>query len=130
MLLQDFTIKKSTAMQKVVSLIIIFYWCTAINLIIWNWWEKIKCKFMISWSNTQAFQYTYKKNLMVRFYEWDWTASMLQSHYDEAVYFSPLSSRKIPCTHLIDLGRIKDWVDLGATQWFWTREPWIRNPVP
>ena len=25
---------------------------------------------------------------------------------------------EIPGTHLIDLGRIKGWVDLGATQWF------------
>ena len=32
-------------------------------------------------------------------------------------------------THLIDLGRLKGWVDLGATQWFWTRDPWIRIPA-
>ena len=25
---------------------------------------------------------------------------------------------------------MKDWVDLGATQWFWTRDPWIGNPAP
>ena len=24
----------------------------------------------------------------------------------------------VPCTHLIDLGRMKDCVDLGASQWF------------
>ena len=36
----------------------------------------------------------------------------------------------IPGTHFSDLGRIKDWVALGATQWFWTRDPWIGNPVP
>ena len=35
-----------------------------------------------------------------------------------------------PGTHLIDLGRMKGWFDLGATQWFWTREPWIENPAP
>ena len=36
----------------------------------------------------------------------------------------------IPGTHFIDLGKMKVWVDLGATQWFWTRDPWIGNPAP
>ena len=36
----------------------------------------------------------------------------------------------IPGTHFIDLGRMKGWVDLGPNQWFWTRDPWIRNPAP
>ena len=36
---------------------------------------------------------------------------------------------EIPGTHFIDLGRMKGWVNLGATQWFWTRDPWIGNPV-
>ena len=35
-----------------------------------------------------------------------------------------------PDTHLIDFGRMKDWFDLGATQWFWTQNPWIGNPSP
>ena len=30
-----------------------------------------------------------------------------------------------PGTHLINLGRMKGWVDLGGTQWFWTQDPWI-----
>ena len=25
---------------------------------------------------------------------------------------------------------MKDWVNLGATNWFWTRDPWIGNPAP
>ena len=33
-------------------------------------------------------------------------------------------------TRFIDLGNMKSWVDLGASQWFWTREHWIGNPVP
>ena len=36
----------------------------------------------------------------------------------------------IPGTHFVDLGRMKVWVDLGATQWFWKRHPWIGNPAP
>ena len=25
---------------------------------------------------------------------------------------------------------MKGWIDFGAAQWFWTRHPWIANPVP
>ena len=32
-------------------------------------------------------------------------------------------------TRLTDLRRMKNWVDLGATQWFWTRHPWIGSSV-
>ena len=35
-----------------------------------------------------------------------------------------------PGTHLIDLGRMKRWVDLEATRVFLTRDPWIGNPPP
>ena len=37
--------------------------------------------------------------------------------------------RKIPGTHLINLGRMKGWLDLGATRWFWTQDHWIGNPA-
>ena len=30
-----------------------------------------------------------------------------------------------PGTHFIDLGRMKGWVDLGATLPFWTRNLWF-----
>ena len=39
------------------------------------------------------------------------------------------SAPGVPGTYLINLGRIKGWVDLRATQWFWTQDPWIRNPT-
>ena len=29
----------------------------------------------------------------------------------------------VPGGHLIDLGRMKGWIDLGATQWFWACDP-------
>ena len=35
-----------------------------------------------------------------------------------------------PGTSLIDLGRIKDWVKLGATYWFQTWDPLTVNPAP
>ena len=33
-------------------------------------------------------------------------------------------------TYFINLRRMKNWVNLEATQWFWTWDPWIGNPVP
>ena len=32
-------------------------------------------------------------------------------------------------TNFLDLERMTGWADLCATQWFWTWDPWIRNPV-
>ena len=32
-------------------------------------------------------------------------------------------------THFTNLGRMKGWVELGVTWWFWTGEPWIGNPA-
>lgn len=39
-------------------------------------------------------------------------------------------SLEIPDAPLIDLWRMKGWVDLGATKWFWTQDPSTANPVP
>ena len=38
-------------------------------------------------------------------------------------------SPEIPGTHLINFRRMKGWVDLRVTQWFWTWVPSIGNPV-
>ena len=35
----------------------------------------------------------------------------------------------LPSTHLIKIGRMESWVDLGAIQWSWTRDPWIGTPL-
>ena len=40
------------------------------------------------------------------------------SHFEEEVYFLPLSFQKFPDPHFTDLGGMKGWVDLGATQCF------------
>ena len=45
----------------------------------------------------------------------------------KAVYHSVHRFPEVPGTQLINLGRIKGWVDHGATQWFQTRDPWIEN---
>ena len=54
------------------------------------------------------------------------------SHFEEVAYFLPFGIQfpEFPGTHFIDLGRMKGWVDFGATQWFWSRDPSIGNPAP
>ena len=53
-----------------------------------------------------------------------------QSHFEEAGLLFTTKFPEITGTHFIDLGRMKGWVDLGHTQWFWTRDAWIGNPAP
>ena len=65
---------------------------------------------------------------MAPFYGWGSTASGLEPFWGGSLLFIT-KFPEIPGTHFIDLGRMKGWVDLGATQWFWTREPWIGNPA-
>ena len=44
--------------------------------------------------------------------------------------FHPISSQKfLVYTHFTDLRRMKGWVHLGATQWFWTQNSWTGNPA-
>ena len=66
------------------------------------------------------------KTLWLLFYGWGSTASRLQPLRGGSLLFT-IQFPEIPGTHFIDLGRMKGWVDLGATQWFWTRDPWIGN---
>ena len=50
------------------------------------------------------------------------TVSSLEPLWGDSLLFT----NKFPeiCgTHFIDLERMKGWVDLGATQWFWTQDP-------
>ena len=68
-------------------------------------------------------------NFMARFYGWGSIASRLVPLRGGSLLFTT-KFPDIPGTHFINLGRMKGWVDLGATQWFWTRDPWIRNPAP
>ena len=68
-------------------------------------------------------------NFMVPFYGWGSTSSRLEPLRGGSSLFTT-KFPEIPGTHFIDLGRMNGWVDLGDTQWFWTRDPWIGNPVP
>ena len=65
---------------------------------------------------------------MAPFYGWGSTASRLEPLQEGSLLFTT-KFPEIPGAHFIDLGRMKDWVDLGATQWTWTRDPCIANPA-
>ena len=54
---------------------------------------------------------------MATFYGWGSTASRLEPLRGGSLLFTT-KSPEIPGTHFIDLGRMKGWVDLGATRWF------------
>ena len=68
------------------------------------------------------------KNFMVPFYGWGSTASRLEPLRGGSLLFTT-KFPEIPGTHFINLGRMKGWVDLRATQWFWTWNTWIGNPL-
>ena len=63
---------------------------------------------------------------MAPFYGWGSTASRLVPLRGGSLLFTT-KFPEIPGSHFIDLGRMNGWVDLTATQWFWTRDPWIEN---
>ena len=70
-----------------------------------------------------------EKNYMTPFYGWGSTASRLEPLWRGSLLFTTKFS-EIPGTHFINLrSRMKGWVNFGATQWFWTQDPWIGNPV-
>ena len=66
---------------------------------------------------------------MPPFYERCSTASRLGPFQGGSLLFTT-KFPEIPGTHFMDLRRMKGWVDLGATQWFWIQDPKIGNPAP
>ena len=68
------------------------------------------------------------KNFMVPFYGWNSTALRLEPLQGGSLLFTT-KFPEIPGTHFINLGRMNGWVDLGATQRFWTQDLWIWNPA-
>ena len=65
---------------------------------------------------------------MAPFYGWGSTALRLEPLGGGGLLFTT-KFPETPATHFIDLQRMKRWVHLGATQWIWTWDPWIGNPV-
>ena len=66
-----------------------------------------------------------EENLMALFL---WmTFNCLQSHCKEKVF--TFRSPEVSGTHLINLERMKSWVNLGAIQWLWAQNPWIVNCI-
>ena len=70
-----------------------------------------------------------KKTVKAPFYRWGSIASKLEPLWGGSLLFTT-KLQEIPGTHFINLRRMKGWVNLGATQWFWTQDPWIGNQVP
>ena len=66
------------------------------------------------------------KHFIAPLYGWGSTASRLQPLQGGSLLFTT-KFPEIPGTHSIDLGWMKGWVDLGATQWFWKWDLWIGN---
>ena len=77
----------------------------------------------------QTIDLHFKKNFKAPFYGWGSIASKLEPLWGGSLLFTT-KLQEIPGTHFINLRRMKGWVNLGATQWFWTQDPWIGNPVP
>ena len=74
--------------------------------------------------------YTFKKKtaLWPLFMMGFTTASRLEPLWGGSLLFITKFS-EIPGTHFINLWRMKGWVDLGATQWFWMWYIWMGNPM-
>ena len=70
-----------------------------------------------------------KKNFMAAFYGSRSIASRLEPLRGGSLLFTT-KFPQISGTHFTDLERMKGWVNLGATQRFWTRDPWTGNPAP
>ena len=63
-----------------------------------------------------------KQNFMAPFHGWGSTASRLDPLWGGSLLFTT-KFPKISGTHFTDLGRMKGWVGLGATQWFLNKGP-------
>ena len=65
---------------------------------------------------------------MAPFYGWGSTASRLEPFWGGSLLYNT-KFPEIPGTHFINLGKMKGWVDLAATQCFWPWDSWIGNPA-
>ena len=71
------------------------------------------------------FNFCCQPTIYIYIYGWGSTASRLEPFWGGSLIFTS-KFPKIPATHFTDLGGMKGWVDLGATQWFWSStEPFI-----
>ena len=70
------------------------------------------------------------KNIMARFFEWGSTASRLQSHYEETVYFLTLTPEKFQVLIWSTLEGWKVESTLKLPNRFEPMDPWIGNWAP
>ena len=92
-----------------------------------NFWYK--CSITCVYEACQVVSAFLKKNFMAPFYGWGSIASRLVPVRGGSLLFTSKLPH-IPGTHFTELRSMKGWVDLGATQWFWTLDPRIGNPAP
>ena len=94
-------------------------------------WIALKRNWFFLWeiSANKFLKRKLKKGFMARFYGWSLSASRLQSHYEEAVYFLPLSSQKILVLTWLTSEGSKAESTLEPPSGFWTQHPWIGNPA-
>ena len=72
------------------------------------------------YKNINMLKTVLKKTLWTFFYGWSSTGSRLEPLRGGSLHFTT-KFPEIPGYYFIDLRRIKGWVNLKATQWFWTR---------
>ena len=99
-------------------------------------WKQVNGKIFIAkkkicsqmWAVVNTFFKTKNKNVITPFYGWGSTTSRLEPvcFWGDNLLFTTKFPEIID-THFINLWRMKGWVDLGATQWFWTWEPWSKS---
>ena len=105
-----------TLIQKNLGKVIWYY----LDLLEWNLVNKAQKAAIEKWyiryipqtEAKNAFKNT--SNFMAPFYGWGLTVSRLEPFRGGSLLFNT-KFPEIPCTHFINLRRMKDWVDLGAT---------------
>ena len=96
-------------------------WSSSKTSFLWN------CRYVFSQIGSSRW-FLVKKNFMAPIYGWSWTTSRLQLLPGGNWLFTT-KSPEISGTHLIDLGRMKDWVNQGPPSGF-EHGTQIGNPAP
>ena len=97
-----------------------------LSLLLWIFFLQVRFKFMCEWNSCITLLFL-KKKLYGPFL---WMGFKCLKATEPLRGDNLLFTTRClggPSTHLIDLRKMKCWVDLRATQWFWTQDPWIGN---
>ena len=102
-----------------------FYWNQNLQWEIYNGIGKI-----LFWQSLCKTKENFE-NLIAPFYGWFQLCQSCRATtlLGDCLLFTN-ESRGVPGAHFINLEGTKGWVNLAATQSFWTQDPWIANPAP